>query len=760
MSKIKFELAITGMHCAACSSRIERVGAACSSRIERVVSKMAEVDSVSVSLPTNRAQVVLKDGIGKTEGVKAVIARIEKINFGAKLTEGEDLVQEWQKENELSAQSLRNQFKSLPPMIILALLLLYVSMGHMIGLPLPTFLTPEVSPIAFAITQLLLVMPIMYLGKHFYKDGFSNLIQGAPNMDSLVAVGTGAAFVYSLFSFIMILVGDSTYAMNLYFESCGVLIAMISIGQYMEAKSKRKAGDAIGSLMKLVPQTARKYENGDSRVVKLSELEIGDKVLVQPGERIPVDGVVIEGTSEVDQSLLTGESIPVAVKEKSEVIAGSLNGTHPLVIEITHLGNDTTLAQIIRLVRSAQSSKAPVAALADRVSFYFVPTVMVLSVLTFCAWAIFSDEPISLAVKAMISVLVIACPCAMGLATPTSIMVATARGAQLGVLVKNAVALELAGKVDVIAFDKTGTLTLGQPKVVDTITFDGYEKEQVLALAANLEARSEHPIAKAIMAANHSDITAIQPVVLPGLGLTGNINGKNVALGNASLMLQLSVDITVAKEALARMSSLARTPLLLSVDGKLVAVIGVADTVRPESNKVLKALRQLGVRTLMISGDNKRTARKIADELGIDEVYGEALPQDKARIIRELQDKGLKVAMVGDGLNDAPALAQADVGFAVADGVDVSAQAGDVILMRHGLQSVLTALRLSKAALRNIYQNLGWAFGYNILGIPVAMGVLHALWGGPMLSPMIGGTAMALSSTSVVLNALRLRFFR
>ena len=749
MSKIKFELAITGMHCAACSSRIERV-----------VSKMAEVDSVSVSLPTNRAQVVLKDGIGKTEGVKAVIARIEKINFGAKLTEGEDLVQEWQKENELSSQSLRNQFKSLPPMIILALMLLYVSMGHMIGLPLPTFLTPEVSPIAFAIIQLLLVMPIMYLGKHFYKDGFSNLIQGAPNMDSLVAVGTGAAFVYSLFSFIMILVGDSTYAMNLYFESCGVLIAMISIGEYMEAKSKRKAGDAIGSLMKLVPQTARKYENGSSTVVKLSELEIGDKVLVQPGERIPVDGVVIEGTTEVDQSLLTGESIPVAVKEKSEVIAGSLNGTHPLVIDITHLGNDTTLAQIIRLVRSAQSSKAPVAALADRVSFYFVPTVMVLSVLTFCAWAIFSDEPISLAIKAMISVLVIACPCAMGLATPTSIMVATARGTQLGVLIKNAVALELAGKVDVIAFDKTGTLTLGQPKVVDTITFDGYEKEQVLALAANLEARSEHPIAKAIMAANHSDITAIQPVVLPGLGLTGNINGKNVALGNASLMLQLSVDITVAKEALARMSSLARTPLLLSVDGKLVAVIGVADTVRPESNKVLKALRQLGVRTLMISGDNKRTARKIADELGIDEVYGEALPQDKARIIRELQDKGLKVAMVGDGLNDAPALAQADVGFAVADGVDVSAQAGDVILMRHGLQSVLTALRLSKAALRNIYQNLGWAFGYNILGIPVAMGVLHALWGGPMLSPMIGGTAMALSSTSVVLNALRLRFFR
>ena len=749
MSQIKFELAIKGMHCAACSSRIERV-----------VSKMAEVEKVSVSLPTNRAQVLLKDGISKTDGVKAVIERIEKLNFGAKLSEGADLVKEWQKENEESAKALSLQFKSLPPMIALAVVLLYISMGHMVGLPLPTLITPEVSPSVFALIQLLLVLPIMYLGLHFYRDGLSNLIQGAPNMDSLVAVGTGAAFLYSIYSTLMIFTGDASFAMNLYFESCGVLIAMISIGQYMEAKSKRKASDAIGSLMRLVPQTARRYEKGSSEVVKLSELMLGDAVLVQPGERIPVDGTVLEGASEVDQSLLTGESIPVAVKEGGSVIAGSLNGTHPLIVKITHLGNDTTLAQIIRLVRSAQSSKAPVAALADRVSFYFVPIVMVLSVLTFCAWALFSDEPISLAVKAMISVLVIACPCAMGLATPTSIMVATARGAQLGVLIKNAVALEMAGKVDVIAFDKTGTLTLGQPKVVDTVTFSDYSKEAALRLAASLEARSEHPIAKAILAANKEEVFVTQPTVLPGLGLVGVVDGQKVSLGNASLMVHESVDIGLAKDVLSRMSSLARTPLLLAVNGKLISVIGVADTVRPESNRVLKALRQMGIRTLMISGDNKRTAQKIASELGIDEVYGEALPQDKARIIGELQAKGLKVAMVGDGLNDAPALAQADIGFAVADGVDVSAQAGDVILMRHGLESVLTALRLSKAALRNIYQNLGWAFGYNILGIPVAMGVLHALWGGPMLSPMIGGTAMALSSTSVVLNALRLRFFK
>lgn len=749
MSQIKFELSITGMHCAACSSRIERL-----------VGKMSEVDKVSVSLPTNRAQVILKEGIKKSDGVKAVIDRIQKLNFGAKLSEGEDLVKEWQKENEYSTNALKNQFRSLPPMMVLAILILYVSMGHMIGLPLPSFISPETSPLAYAILQLLLVLPVMYLGWHFYRDGFSNLFQGAPNMDSLVAVGTGAAFVYSLFSVFMIISGDRSYCMNLYFESCGVLITMISIGQYMEAKSKRKAGDAIGSLMRLVPQTARLYDNGTLVVVKLSEINIGDRVLVQPGERIPVDGIIREGASEVDQSLLTGESIPVAVKEGSQVIAGSLNGTHPLIIEITHLGNDTTLAQIIRLVRSAQSSKAPVAALADRVSFYFVPTVMLLSVLTFCAWALFSDEPISLAFKAMISVLVIACPCAMGLATPTSIMVATARGAQLGVLIKNAIALEMTGKVDIVAFDKTGTLTLGKPKVIDTITFGSFTKDEVLSYAAGLEARSEHPIAKAIIAANARKIESIQPTVLPGMGLTGVINSSRIALGNAALMMNEAVDISDAKETLNKMTSLARTPLLLAVNGKLAAVIGIADMVRPESNRVLKALRALGVKTLMISGDNKMTAQKIADELGIDEVYAEALPQDKARIIRELQAKGLKVAMVGDGLNDAPALAQADVGLAVADGVDVSAQAGDVILMSHGLESVLTAMRLSKAALRNIYENLGWAFGYNILGIPVAMGLFHALWGGPMLSPMIGGTAMALSSTSVVLNALRLRFFK
>lgn len=747
--KERFELKITGMHCAACSSRIERV-----------VGKMDEVDTVSVSLPANRATVTLVEGLQREGGIQAVIERIKKINFGAELDNGSDLVKDWEDENRQAQAAISAQLKALWPMLIAAFILLVVSMGHMVGLTLPAVLDPHQSSATFAIVQMVLALFVMYLGRNFYTDGFSNLFQGSPNMDSLVAVGTGSAFAYSTFSTAQILFGDASATMNLYFESCGVLVAMISLGRYMEAKAKRRAGDAIGSLMRLVPQTARRYEAGKVSEVALSELSIGQQVLVLPGERIPVDGVVIEGESEVDQSLLTGESIPVAVTFGSEVIGGSLNGTHPLIVEVSHLGNDTTLAQIIRLVRSAQSSKAPVAALADRVSFYFVPSVMTLAVLTFVGWAIFTDEPISLAVKAMISVLVIACPCAMGLATPTSIMVSSARGAQLGVLIKNAVALETAGKVDVIAFDKTGTLTLGQPKLIECVTSDGFEKEKVLRWAAALEARSEHPIAKAILAAYGEDPVPAYPVVLPGLGLTGNINGKEIALGNARLMMQQGADLQSVKDTLTRMASASLTPLMMSVDNKLAAIFAVADTVRPESNRVLKALRELGIRTLMISGDNERTAKTIASQLGIDEVHAEVLPQQKAEIIAELQAMGLKVGMVGDGLNDAPALAQADVGFAVADGVDVSAQAGDIILMRHGLQSVLTALRLSKATLRNIYQNLGWAFGYNILGIPVAMGLLHAFFGGPMLSPMIAGTAMALSSTSVVLNALRLRFFK
>ena len=741
-------LRITGMHCAACSARIEKVSA----RLEGVA-------LATVSLPTNLAQITVKDGFDEASVIEAVIARIEKIGFGAKRESGDDLVASWEKETQAAIEALSAQKKALYPMFILGAVLLYVAMGPMIGLPVPNVIEPHTSSLSYALLQLVLAVTIMYLGRHFYVNGFKSLAQGSPNMDSLVAIGTGAAFVYSLFSTYQIMTGETHAVMNLYFESCGVLITMISLGQYMEAASKRKAGDAIGALMRLVPKTARKMVSGQPFEVKLEALMVGDQVLVQPGERVPVDGRVVEGISEVDLSLLTGESAPQVVVKGDSVIGGALNGTHPLVLEVTHLGNDTTLAQIIRMVRTAQGSKAPVAALADRVSFYFVPTVMTLAVLTGFAWAIFSDEPLSLAVKAMISVLVIACPCAMGLATPTSIMVATARGAQLGVLMKNAAALEMAGRVDVIAFDKTGTLTLGQPKLVDFKAYADVTKEEALRLASSLEARSEHPIAKALTQVASEDRYVVNPTVIPGMGLTGTINDAHFLIGNVRLMMENGVDLDAAQRDLQAIAAQSQTPLLLAKNTQLIAIFAVADVIRQESPKVLAELRRLGVRTLMISGDNRQTAESIAARLGIDEVHAETLPQDKARLIADLQAKGLKVAMVGDGLNDAPALAQADVGLAVAGGVDISAQAGDIILMKHGLVSVLTALRLSKVTLANIRQNLGWAFGYNLLGIPVAMGLLH-LWGGPMLSPMIAGTAMALSSTSVVMNALRLRFFK
>lgn len=741
-------LRITGMHCAACSARIEKV----SSRIEGVA-------QATVSLPTNLAQIIVKDGFNEAVVIDAVIARIEKIGFGAKRESGEDLIASWEKETEEAILALKAQKRALYPMFALALILLYVAMGPMIGLPVPNLIDPHGSSIAYALLQCVLAVSIMYLGRHFYINGFKSLLQASPNMDSLVAIGTGAAFLFSAFNTGLVMMGETHAVMNLYFESCGVLVTMISLGQYMEAASKRKAGDAIGALMRLVPKTARKMVDGQPFEVKLEALMVGDRVLVQPGERVPVDGQVVEGISEIDLSLLTGESAPQVVLKGDRVIGGALNGTHPLVLEVTHLGNDTALAQIIRMVRTAQGSKAPMAALADRVSYYFVPTVMTLALMTGFGWAIFSDEPLSLAVKAMISVLVIACPCAMGLATPTSIMVATARGAQLGVLMKNAAALEMAGRVDVIAFDKTGTLTMGTPKLVGFVAYGDVSREDALRVAAGLEARSEHPIAKALLEAAPENRFVVNPTVIPGMGLAGSIENDQYLIGNVRLMMENGIDLDAAQCDLLAITGKSQTPLLLAKNRRLIAIFAVADVIRQESPKVLAELRRLGVRTLMISGDNRQTAETIARRLGIDEVHAEALPQDKASIIQSLQSQGLKVAMVGDGLNDAPALAQADVGLAVADGVDISAQAGDVILMKHGLVSVLTAIRLSKATLANIRQNLGWAFGYNILGIPIAMGLLH-LWGGPMLSPMIAGCAMALSSTSVVLNALRLRWFK
>lgn len=639
------------------------------------------------------------------------------------------------------------------------------------------------------LVQLGLTLPVVWLGRHFYVEGLAALARRSPNMDSLVAVGTGAAFLYSLVNTVLGLMGNEPgwRAMNLYYESCAVLLTMIEFGQFLEATAKQRAGDAMGALMSLAPETALRLKTADAapEEVPLSAVAVGDLLLVRPGGRVPVDGTVERGASAVDLSLLTGESIPVPVAPGDGLTAGSVNGEGPLVMRAVAVGANTRLARIVRLVQEAQGSKAPIARLADRVSYYFVPAVMALATLSAFCWLVFSHEPVTTALTVFVAVLVMACPCAMGLATPMSVMVGTGRGAQLGVLIKNGAALERAGKITALAVDKTGTLTTGKPELTAIFPLTaGPGEDELLALAAALEGRSEHPLALALIRAGNERKCPPCEVedahISPGLGIAGRVGlagrVRAVAVGSAAFMRARGLALSAEVEA--RLDTLAgegQTPLLMSLadtaatDGaaapaegaeeRVVAIFALADGLRPESPAVVRRLRAAGLRVIMLTGDNARTATAVARLAGIDEVAAGLLPAEKADHVRRLQEEGQVVGMVGDGLNDAPALALADVGMAVGTGVDVSAEAGDIVLMRGGMEAVLAALELSRATMRNIRENLGWAFGYNILGLPVAAGLLHA-FGGPMLSPMIGGMAMALSSFSVVTNALRLRFFR
>ena len=630
------------------------------------------------------------------------------------------------------------------------------------------------------LAQLVLTLPVVWLGRHFYVDGITALLRKAPAMDSLVAVGTGAAFLFSLGNTLLGLAGSEpmTRAMNLYYESCAVLLTMIELGQFLEAVAKRRAGDAMGALMSLTPEHALRLSADNPAAapeqISLDQVRVGDHLLLRPGGRVPVDGVVLTGKSAVDLSLLTGESIPVAVGPGQKLVAGSVNGEGSLTFMAEAVGGNTRLARIIRLVREAQGSKAPIARLADRVSFYFVPAVMGIALVAGLAWLVFSTEPITTALSVFVAVLVMACPCAMGLATPMSIMVGTGRGAQLGVLIKNGAALEQAGHISVLAVDKTGTLTTGKPVLTGVTLIDnptGLDENALLGMAASLEARSEHPLALALVGAAKQRGLALLPVqdvlVAPGMGISGQVvvDGTSVglAVGNPAFMEERGLAVPAeTQHKLAQLAQQGQTPLLLAVDhqGKawLAGILALADALRPESASVVSRLRSMGVRVVMLTGDNERTARAVARLAGVDEIAAGLLPADKAAYVRRLQDEGYVVGMVGDGINDAPALAAAHVGMAVGTGVDVSAEAGDIVLMRDGMEAVLTALALSRATMRNIRQNLFWAFGYNVLGLPVAAGLLHA-FGGPMLSPMLAGTAMALSSVSVVTNALRLRFF-
>ncbi|PIE68443.1 MAG: copper-translocating P-type ATPase [Deltaproteobacteria bacterium] len=743
----ELRLHIGGMHCAACSSRIERV--------------VQELDGMQ------SAQVNLASGEGIFRFDAAAVSRrdirkaIDDLGFSSEIQDpAANLFEERRKEAE---QALTVRKKALIPAFAFALPLLILSMGHMWGMPLPVWLAPMSAPLTFALLQLALALPVIWTGRSFYTQGIPALLRGGPNMDSLVAMGTGAAFLYSIWNTMEIALGihAQAKAMDLYYESSAVLIAMISLGKYFEAASKMKTSDAIRSLMHLTPDTAVLVEDKALREVPVTEVEPGDTLLVRPGARIPVDGSVLSGESNVDESMLTGEPIPTAKKTGDSLAGGTLNTHGSLTMQAERVGGDTVLARIIRLVQEAQGSKAPIASLADTISYYFVPTVMVIALAAGGAWLLAgADFPFSL--RIFVAVMVIACPCAMGLATPVSIMVGTGRGAQLGILIKSGNALQKIGEVDAVVFDKTGTLTHGRPELVDIVVLDMTESE-ILSLAASAERDSEHPLALAVMreAANR-ELTITKPEhfsSLAGQGIMAVVGGQSVRIGNRAFMeANKVVGISEAQEHADKMAARGMTALYMAVDTNMAAVLGIADRIRQETPQVVNALQQRGLRVVMLTGDNAITARAVAEEAGIDEVVAQVMPDRKAETITDLQKQGLAVAMVGDGINDAPALATADIGIAMGSGIDVAVESGDVVLMQDDLRVMLTAFDLSRATMRNIKQNLFWAFAFNSIGIPVAAGFLY-LFGGPTLNPMIAGTAMALSSVTVVSNALRLRFF-
>ncbi len=739
------ELKIGGMHCAACSSRIERV-----------TGRMEGVTEASVNLGAESGRFVFDPALVSQRALRQAI---HDAGFTTSIAQKERAGDE---EERISAR-LAEKKKVVLWSMAFAMPLLVLSMGHMWGMPLPDWLDPMHAPGTFALAQLLLTLPVVWSGRSFYLIGFPALARRAPNMDSLVAVGTGAALVYSLWNTVEIWLGVDAMAraMDLYYESAAVLIAMISLGKFFEARSVSKTTGAVRALMALAPDTATLVDGEDERKIPVEEIEPGDLLRIRPGERLPVDGEVAEGESHVDESMLTGEPLPVRRSPGDRVFGGTLNTTGAFVMRASLVGEDTMLARIVRLVRDAQGSKAPIASLADTVSYYFVPVVMVLAVASGLAWYFFSDEPFVFALRTAISVLVIACPCAMGLATPTSIMVGTGRGAQLGVLIKSGRALQRAGELQTLVFDKTGTLTVGKPVLNEVwVDPDGkIDKESLLRLSASIEAQSEHPLARAVVQAVQGPLPKAREFLsVPGQGVTAVVEERAVAIGNERLMRTLNLDLEEARAERERMEEDGATVVHVAVDGRLAGLLAVSDSLRPESAGAVRRLRDLGMEIVLLTGDSERAARAVAAKLGIERVVSGVLPDRKSEEIVQMQENGRVVGMVGDGINDAPALAKADLGMAMGGGMDVAMESGDVVLMREDLTGVLTALALSRAVMRNIRQNLFWAFAFNTVGIPIAAGIPH-IFGGPAMSPMLAGTAMAMSSVFVVSNALRLRFF-
>ena len=739
-------LGVEGMSCAACSAAVERA-----------LSRMEGVRTASVNLTTNRASIEYDAGVVTLAQIKKAIT---DAGYTPRMEEEARDKQEERREKALRIMRIR-----MIVAVVFALPELYLAMGHMFPawkLPVPAFMNPHMYPLVFALVQLMLTIPIIIAGSRFFTNGFRLLFKLAPNMDTLVAIGTGSAFLYSVYAMVRIYLGDMDFASSLYFESAAVVITLVMLGKYLEAVSKGKTSQAIKKLMQLAPKTAMVLRDGAELEVDLDDVVVGDTVIVKPGASIPVDGVVTDGASSVDESMLTGESLPVEKAPGSAVTGGSINGEGLLKFKVTRVGQDTALAKIIKLVEDAQSRKAPIAKIADKVSGVFVPVVMGIALVSAVGWAL-AGQPFDFVLTSFVTVLVIACPCALGLATPTAIMVGTGKGAELGILIKSGEALEAAHSIRTVVLDKTGTLTEGKPRLTDILVYGTLTEEAVLKLAASAEKGSEHPVAKAIVeGAETRGVTPEDPQsfkAAPGRGIDAVVNGVRVLAGNLKLMQENGIGVSAAAVDAQTLSQKGRTLMYVAADGQLAGLMAAADALKPTSKEAVSRLKAMGIEVVMITGDNLNTAKAIAEEAGITEVLADVLPQDKAEQVIKLQKDGRKVAMVGDGINDAPALAAADLGLAIGTGTDVAVESADIVLMRGDLNEVPTAIALSRATMRNIKQNLFWAFAYNTAGIPFAAGVFY-LFGGPLLNPIFAGAAMALSSVSVVSNALRLRWFR
>lgn len=744
MANRKETFLIDGMTCASCALTIEKA-----------VNKLDHVDSAVVNLATEKMTVTFDD---TTLSPNVIEECVSESGYEASLFK-EETSKSQSERHQLAIEKMWHRFWM---SAVATIPLLYISMGPMINLWLPSFLMPDKGPLNYGVIQLLLTLPVMYFGRIFYQNGFKALFKRHPNMDSLVAIATTAAFIYSLYGLYEILQGDIHYAHQLYFESVAVILTLITLGKYFEILSKGRTSASIEKLLTLSAKEARVIKDGEDYMVPLDKVKIGETILVKPGEKIPLDGHVVAGESSIDESMLTGESIPVEKKVGSKVYGASINGQGSLTIFVEKEAGGSLLSQIINLVEVAQASKAPIANLADKVSGVFVPFVIVIAILSGLSWYLILGQSFAFSLKIMIAVLVIACPCALGLATPTAIMVASGKAAENGILFKGGEVLEKAHHIDTIVFDKTGTLTKGKPEVVAIKTY-GVDKEEFLGQVASVEKLSNHPLSQTIVNKAKEKELPLREVMafknILGYGLSATINGKTMLVGNANLMTKNDVNLDLAKADIEIAQEEAQTVVYVSENGVLSGLITLTDQLKTDSQETVKQLQRLGFNLVLLTGDNKASADAIAQKLGITTVVSEVLPDQKANVILELKEKGGQIAMVGDGINDAPALASSDVGISMSSGTDIAIESADIVLMKPELTDLLKAMTISKQTIQIIKENLFWAFFYNVLAIPVAMGVLH-LFGGPLLNPMLAGLAMAFSSVSVVLNALRLKVLK